>query len=497
MNLQRNRLSTAIMGIILGSLPLTVFAETQTSDEILNVAGSGGADIELNNTGVAPDSTADWEICTGGSATSTTCNSVTGSLPILNGFHITNKSVNSIGIESGAGSSTTPLLYLDSLERVGINTSTPGEELEIASFLPGIRLNDISAGAGQADIHVSTNLMVIENSTGNDVIGIELDGGSTQNSQLWLDSTGNVSVGKSNPTSGADLEVGGGGNILLENGIEDWAIWTSSAELIFRNGNNTLNGSFPFRIENQAPNTNFIMKNNGNIGMGGVFNPEAALHVEGTGTRILSRDTVVGGSQVLMELEKNGIPAFRLTNTGNASSWDFTQRTNNNFTISKAGSGGFEVQVEPDGDMLVRGSVTANGILLTSSRASKTDFSAIKTADVMEKLRKVEVEEWRYKAADRNDRHISPMAEDFYSLFKLGPDNKHINPNDLASVALIAAKELQRKSDITNAETAELKAENVTLKKRLASLEKLITNLASGEGLLSESGNKIVLNKMK
>jgi len=73
------------------------------------------------------------------------------------------------------------------------------------------------------------------------------------------------------------------------------------------------------------------------------------------------------------------------------------------------------------------------------------------------------------------------MAEDFYSLFKLGPDNKHINPNDLASVAIIAAKELQ--------------AENEKLKSRLESLEKLVTNLAAGDTLLPKNGNKIVLKK--
>ena len=126
----------------------------------------------------------------------------------------------------------------------------------------------------------------------------------------------------------------------------------------------------------------------------------------------------------------------------------------------------------------------------------------------MEKLAQIKVEEWRYKNADKNDRHISPMAEDFYSLFKLGPDNKHINPNDLASVAIIAAKELQKKSDAANAETTMLKRDNViqkeqikaltaindSLQARLSSLEKLVTNLATGADYVPSVGKKVALN---
>lgn len=501
MKLQRNRLSIAVMGIILGNLPLVIFAETQTTDEIINLSGSGGADIELNNTGSSPNSTADWEICTGGNATSTTCNGVTGSLPIMNGFHITNKAINSIGIESGAGSPTIPLLYLDSFERVGINTASPVEELHIESTLPGIRLKDTSAGAGHADIHVSTNLMAIENTTGNDVIGVELNGGAAQNSQLWLDSTGNVAVGKSNPTSGADFEVGGEGNILLENGVEDWVIWTSSSELILRNGDNAISGiSFPFRIENQTPNTNFIMKNNGNIGMGGVYDPEAALHLRrenGTAQLLVEETSGAVAVRSLIQMKNNGPVGFLMEDTEQSVEWEFRSNSTGNFIFNDVGDSS-EMTLLKNGNLNVKGNIVANGIALTSSRASKADFSPVKANEVMQKLAKIEVEEWRYKEADKGDRHISPMAEDFYSLFKLGPDNKHINPNDLASVAIIAAKELQKKTDLLNAKTEQLesktvalKAENKALQKRLASLEKLVTNLASATDHLSTQGSKV------
>ncbi len=76
----------------------------------------------------------------------------------------------------------------------------------------------------------------------------------------------------------------------------------------------------------------------------------------------------------------------------------------------------------------------------------------------------------------------------------------------LISVAIIAAKELQKKADITSEETATLKSELGTLKsetaglisendrlqKRLASLEKLVTNLASAS-ILKGKGYKVAI----
>jgi len=195
---------------------------------------------------------------------------------------------------------------------------------------------------------------------------------------------------------------------------------------------------------------------------------------------------------------------FELEDTNIGNSWDFRTAANGGFLVSNIGTPGSKFQINTDGsvflngigfflsgttnNLTIAGSVTAEGVLLTSSKHSKTDIEPIKPAEVMEKLKQVEIAEWRYKKADKNDRHISPMAEDFYSLFQLGPDDKHINPNDLASVAIIAAKELQK-------ENMTLQAQLEIQNKRLASLEKLVTNLASGQNILPESGDKVVLNK--
>ena len=399
-------------------------------------------------------------------------------------------------IENGV--STLGMLTIDSGERVGVGTSAPGETLEVASLQPAIRLNDTNGG--RVDFEMDANLFSIQENTNRNRFVIETNGTAASTNQLYLNNDGNVGIQVANPS--LDLVVGGGGLLGLS-GTADLRIEAGANFTNFTHSlTDTGSGGF-FKIRDGAPANSLTIESDGKIGMG-TFSAAADLHVRRAGADIRVEDTVVGGSQVLMELQKNGIPAFRLTNTGNASSWDFTQRTNKNFTLSKAGSGGFEMQITPTGDVFARGDVYAQGIMLTSSRSAKTDFAEIKTSDVMKKLAEINVEEWSYKG--KKDRHISPMAEDFYSLFQLGPDNKHINPNDLASVAIIAAKELQ-------AQTALLKAENETLKQqlkektlsmqssndklqqRLASLEKLVTNLASSDGHLMANGKKVAMNK--
>ena len=97
------------------------------------------------------------------------------------------------------------------------------------------------------------------------------------------------------------------------------------------------------------------------------------------------------------------------------------------------------------GDLVIpNGSVTANGILLTSSRASKTDISEIKSTEIMEKLKQMEVAEWRYKN----------------SILK-----------------------------------AKLESETTILKKWLSVLEKVVTKLASSGNAFPNSGKTVALAK--
>ncbi len=255
-------------------------------------------------------------------------------------------------------------------------------------MLPRIFLRDTTPTTGKsARVTVNEDKLLLEDNSGTDQFVMELTGSTTN--QLYLDDSGAVGINKANPTSGADLEVGGGGNILLENGTEDWAIKTSSAELIFRNGNNTIYGSYPFRIENQTPDTNFIMKNNGNIGMGGVFNPQAALHLKRVGGGLIVEDSnSTTAVRNVVKLRNNGGVGFQLEDTSNTNKWEFRTGGSGAFLISDvnvggakmlmnstglvkmgknvaAGSNAWNFELDADGDLHILGNMFVSGTQLT------------------------------------------------------------------------------------------------------------------------------------
>ena len=120
----------------------------------------------------------------------------------------------------------------------------------------------------------------------------------------------------------------------------------------------------------------------------------------------------------------------------------------------------------------------------TSSRTTKENFSLVDGNEVLAKLRKMPVSTWNYIAEGQQVRHLGPMAEDFYSAFSLGTDNKSIGVQDLAGVSLAAVKaldartsELQTKTEELQRKTAEvehLRAQVLTLEQRLAALEEAV-----------------------
>ena len=290
---------------------------------------------------------------------------------------------------------------------------------------------------------------------------------------IYVNSANSIAIGKDSLVGfsiggiaiGADAKVGllqGGGNIFpAPNGIAIGNAAQSKAIGAISIGANVINDvpdsikvEVPLRVENA--------------------NGTAAIKVIETNTTSANRQ--------LIDLENNGGIGMRMNNTNNGSVWDFSNTNSGNFTVSKVGTGGFEFEVQGNGRTKIKsqgtlnfdmrsngnliipnGTVTATNYVTSSSKALKEDFSKVDQAIIMQKLDKLELSKWRYKDPEVKGHHIGPMAEEFYKLFELGPDNKHVVATDMASIALIASKHL--------------KAENNELKNRLAVLEKLVTQL--------------------
>jgi hypothetical protein len=85
--------------------------------------------------------------------------------------------------------------------------------------------------------------------------------------------------------------------------------------------------------------------------------------------------------------------------------------------------------------------------------------------------------EWSYKE-DAATRHIGPMAQDFYSAFNVGTDDRHIAPIDEGGVALAAIQGLNQKLE---KKLEQKQTEIAELKERLHRLEQIIHSSGGGK----------------
>lgn len=110
-----------------------------------------------------------------------------------------------------------------------------------------------------------------------------------------------------------------------------------------------------------------------------------------------------------------------------------------------------------------------------SDRNAKQDFAEVSPAELLEKVARLPVSEWSYKV-DPGTRHVGPMAQDFHSIFELGPDDKHIAPIDEGGVALAAIKGLNQKLD---EQLRAKQAEIEQLKSTITQLQSAVKELAA------------------
>lgn len=203
----------------------------------------------------------------------------------------------------------------------------------------------------------------------------------------------------------------------------------------------------------------------GDVGIG-TNTPDASLEVQRAdgSAQVFVRDTGASSPlQMFRLVNSGGFPAFNMQDTSQADvNWTFrlsgTQGSDERFTITKLGTGGAEMQLRHNGNLIIAGTLTEG-----SSREIKQAIEPVDADTVLAKLEALPIAEWQYVKA-RSQRHMGPMAEDFHAVFGLGPDDKHIAPKDLAGVALAAIKALK-------SENEQLKNENEAIRARLGAIE--------------------------
>ena len=110
-----------------------------------------------------------------------------------------------------------------------------------------------------------------------------------------------------------------------------------------------------------------------------------------------------------------------------------------------------------------------------SDRNVKRNFTDINSVDVLERVVAMPVQTWSYNTEDPSIRHIGPMAQDFYTAFKVGDDDKHIGTIDEGGVALAAIQGLNRKLE----QQVKEKDEQINdLRRKLAELEATVQKVS-------------------
>ncbi|MGA2680007.1 MAG: tail fiber domain-containing protein [Sedimentisphaerales bacterium] len=114
-----------------------------------------------------------------------------------------------------------------------------------------------------------------------------------------------------------------------------------------------------------------------------------------------------------------------------------------------------------------------------SSRNLKENITPVDARQVLEKLVSVPVSTWNYKIEDQCNRHVGPMAQDFYEAFGLNDSDTSIATIDADGISLAAIQGLYQ---IVKEENAALKKENEEIKARLAAMESIVAKLSQQKG---------------
>lgn len=102
----------------------------------------------------------------------------------------------------------------------------------------------------------------------------------------------------------------------------------------------------------------------------------------------------------------------------------------------------------------------------------KENFRGLDGESVLDKLARMPVRSWNYKAQAPTIRHIGPTAQDFKAAFGLGETDRLISSVDADGIALAAAKALEARTRALIEENEALSRENDALRERIERLER-------------------------
>ncbi|MBU0508783.1 tail fiber domain-containing protein [bacterium] len=140
---------------------------------------------------------------------------------------------------------------------------------------------------------------------------------------------------------------------------------------------------------------------------------------------------------------------------------DFASSAINQFNVRA--SGGVRIATTTAGNVGVKLDNGDSAWEVLSDSTKKTNRRAANTEEILAKVAQLPIEEWNYKHQDASNRHVGPMAQDFWSLFHLGDDSLSISTIDPDGIALAAIQELAKQVNALKEENQSLRTQVQTL----------------------------------
>jgi endosialidase-like protein len=240
----------------------------------------------------------------------------------------------------------------------------------------------------------------------------------TRANALYVDDSGRVGLGVSNPAEDLHIWYGDTPTIRLAQSGSGWAPQTwdlagNEANFFIRD---FTNGSrLPFRIKPGAPTDSLYINSNGNVGFG-TNNPAALLELHTTGEDaefLIDRTNGAAGF-----ISASGTTVFMGSKTNHPV--DFVV---NDQSIMRMDTGGLHVMAN---------AIISGNLDLGSSRDLKKNIHPLQTKEAVEALKELRPVKYNYKI-DPDEESIGFIAEDVPDLLATN-SRKTVSPMDIVAV---------------------------------------------------------------
>jgi hypothetical protein len=404
--------------------------------------------------------------------------------------------------------------------KVGIGTSSPQGFLHVAgpsgaNIIMGFSGNSVGAGVVGATISgggdsgsinsVTANFGTVGGGVDNTASGeVATVGGGISNTASGGWAT--VGGGGGNDASGSNSTVGGGlintasgSNSTVGGGISNTA---SGSDATVGGGNGNIASGGYATVGGGISNT--ASGGYATVGGGGGNTASGlAATVGGGGDNTASglAATVGGGISNTAAGDFSFVVGLRAKNTdpnhdgvflfADSNNFDFPSTAANQFRVRATGGAQFVLGIDASGNPTWTCSVSnSTSWACSSDRNLKENLALVDGRQVLAQLSALPIYTWSAKGGDPAVRHMGPMAQDFYSIFRLGTDDKTISTIDLDGVALVSIQALYQLSLEKDKKIEQLTKELEELRQKAAQLEELQRRIEQLEKLVQELSAK-------